>query len=280
MPLLELFDETLDINSTENYELSVQIGFDGLSYSVLDTLRNKFVLLRDYEPDENTFSDTGRLAELINRDDFLTRRYKRTNLIIPSSKSTLVPAPLFDSTKKEEYFAFNQTIVEGEKILINELSDPDAIVIYSLPESIENLVRVSFPGSQLYHQLTPLFQFISVNRRTSGSYYIHVHLEKDYLNLIIFDQNTLIFCNTFQYKTVTDIQYYVLYVLKRMNITQEEAIYFSGLSGNSKELASCFADYLKTIRFSVPTGNFTFSYVFNNTDLYRYLNLFTATNCA
>jgi hypothetical protein len=280
MPLLELFDETLDINSTENYELSVQIGYDGLSYSVLDTLRNKFVLLRDYEPDENTYSDTGKLAELINKDDFLTRRYKKTNLIVPSSKSTLVPAPLFDSTKKEEYFAFNQTIIEGEKILIDELTDPDAIVIYSMPDSIEDLVRVSFPGSQLYHQLTPLFMFISINRRTSGSYYIHVHLEKDFFNLIIFDQNTLIFCNTFQYKTVTDLQYYVLYVLKRMNISQEEAIYFSGHSVNPREIASCFADYLKTIRFSVPSGNFTFSYVFNNTDLYRYLNLFTATNCA
>ena len=36
MPFLELFDETLDINSTENYELSVQVSPDGLSFCLLD----------------------------------------------------------------------------------------------------------------------------------------------------------------------------------------------------------------------------------------------------
>jgi hypothetical protein len=50
MPFLELFDETLDINATENYELSVQISPYEVSFCILDTLRNKFVMLRSYEP--------------------------------------------------------------------------------------------------------------------------------------------------------------------------------------------------------------------------------------
>ena len=35
MPFLELFDETLDINSTENYELSVEIGNRAVSFCVM-----------------------------------------------------------------------------------------------------------------------------------------------------------------------------------------------------------------------------------------------------
>ncbi len=57
MPFLELFDETLDINSTENYELSVQVSTDNLSFCILDTLRNKFVLLRSYESVGNSKYD-------------------------------------------------------------------------------------------------------------------------------------------------------------------------------------------------------------------------------
>lgn len=279
MPFLELFDETLDINSTENYELSVQVSPDGLSFSILDTLRNKFVMIRNYEPDDGGLYDTVKLGELINKDDFLTKQYKKANLITPSLKSTLVPKALFEDSKKEEYFSFNQINSEGEMILTNEIPDPDSMLIFSLPDAIVDLLKESFPKAYPVHQLKPLFQHMLVNRRAMAGYYIHVHLERDFFNLIIFDQNALEFCNTFHYKTLSDIQYYVFYVLKRMNISQEETLNFSGMTNDSKEIFSGFSDFIKTIRFAEPTGNFTFSYVFNETDLHRFLNLFSITNC-
>ncbi len=279
MPFLELFDETLDINSTENYELSVQVSYGGLSYSILDTLRNKFILLRDYEPDDNGYLDNGKIGEIIAKDDFLTRRYKRINLITPSPRSTLVPSALFDDSKKEDFFTFNQISQEGEIIATNLLPDPDAVIIFSLPGSTAELLKGIFPKSDCCHQLKPLFQYIVGNRRTAGSYYIHVHLERGFFNLIIFDQNSLEFCNTFHYKTISDIQYYVFYVLKRMNISQDEVIYFSGRTNGSREIITGFSDFMKSIRFAGPAGNFTFSYVFNDTDLHRFLNLFSVTGC-
>lgn len=279
MPFLELFDETLDINSTENYELSVQVSSNDLSFCILDTLRNKFVLLRSYEPEEIAKFDHNQLADVINKDDFLTRKYKKVSIITPSSKSTLVPGPLFDDSKKNEYFAFNQVPSEGETILINKLRDPDVFIVFSLPEAIMHTLNSAFPGSKYMHQLNPLFQYINLNRRPSVSNNIHVHLEGSYLNLIIFDQNTLKFCNTFHYSTISDIQYYILYVLKRMNIRQEETIYFSGRIIKEKEILNSFSNYLSTVRFAVPEDNYTFSYVFNETELHKYLNIFSAVNC-
>jgi hypothetical protein len=94
MPFLELFDETLDINSTENYELSVQMSRDGFAFIILDTLRNKYVLLRSHDPDDDKYISADRITELINKDDFLTKSFKTVNVIIPSYKSTLIPSPL------------------------------------------------------------------------------------------------------------------------------------------------------------------------------------------
>lgn len=279
MPFLELFDETLDINSTENYELSVQASPDELSFCILDTLRNKFVLLRSYESEDKAKFDPNGLSEIINKDDFLTRHFRKINIITPSSKSTLVPGPLFDGSKKDDYFRFNQIAPEGEKIMVNKLRDPDIFLLFSLPEGITNTLNSSFPESRFMHQLKPLFQYISFNRRSIGINNVHVHLEGDYLNMVIFDQNTLKFCNTFHYNTISDIQYYVLYVLRRMNIRQEETIYFSGRTLNKKEILSSFSNYLSAIRFAVPEGNYTFSYVFNETELHKFLTIFSAVNC-
>jgi hypothetical protein len=279
MPFLELFDETLDINSTENYELSVQVSSNDLSYCILDTLRNKFVLLRSYEPEENLRFDQNHLVDIINKDDFLIRKYKKISVITPSPKSTLVPGPLFDDSKKNEYFAFNQIPSEGETILTNRLRDPDIFIIFSLPEGIVHILNSAFPGSTFMHQLKPLFQYINLNRRSLNNNNIHVYLKGDYLNMIIFDQSTLKFCNTFHYSTISDIQYYVLYVLKRMNIRQEETICFSGRIIKQKDILSSFSNYLSTIRFAVPEGNYTFSYVFNETELHKFLTIFSAVSC-
>ena len=133
MAFLELFDETLDINSTENYELAIQAGPDGFSFCLLDTLRNKFVLIRSFEPDDNKYYSSEIVKELIDKDDFLTRRYRRTRVIMPSSKFTLVPAPLYDPAKKDEYFNLNHKH-EEHQIISNKITDPDAFVIFSVSD--------------------------------------------------------------------------------------------------------------------------------------------------
>jgi hypothetical protein len=100
MPFLELFDETLDINSTENYELSIQVSPDGFSFCILDTIRSKFVLIRAFEAEENKYFNANKINELLGKDDFLTKRYKKVSVILPSPKFTIVPSPLFDPGKK------------------------------------------------------------------------------------------------------------------------------------------------------------------------------------
>jgi hypothetical protein len=279
MPFLELLDETLDINSTENYELSVQVSSNDVSFCILDTLRNKFVLLRSYEPEEISRFDNSKLADILNKDDFLIRKYKKISIIAPSPKSTLVPGSLFDDSKKHEYFTYNQILSEGEIILTNKLRDPDVYVVFSLPDRVVQTLDSAFPGNEIMHPLKPLFQYINFNRRSIGNNNVNVHLEGDYLNMVVFDQNSLKFCNTFHYSTISDIQYYILYVLKRMNIRQDEIIYFSGRITREREILSSFSNYLSTIRFAMPKGNYTFSYVFNETELHRFLTIFSAVNC-
>ena len=279
MPSLELFDETLDINSTENYDLSAQISRDGLSFCLLDTIRNKYVLIRSFEPEENKYFTTEKLQELISQDDFLTRRYKKTNIIMPSRKCTMIPAPLYDPAKKDELFGFNHIIEEDTKIIANKLADPDTFLVFAVSNSILELVNNFYPGIHPAHHIKPLLEHISHSRKNAGHDYIHVHIERDYFNLIIFNNNLLKLCNTFSYRNISDILYFVLNVFSKMEIKQEETIYLSGLTEKYDDLSSNMSIYIRNVKFSVPSGNFTFSYVFDDMELQRFLNLFTIVNC-
>lgn len=278
MPFLELYDETLDINSTENYELSVQISSDDISFCLLDTLRNKFVMLRSYEPEDNSRFDPYRLNEIIRKDDFLPRKFRKTNIITPTQRSTLVPGPLFEDSRKEDYLDFNQKKADRERVMISKIKNSDIYAIFSLQEGFADLLKGLFPEGNIMHSLKPLFQYVHFNRRSTGNN-IHIHFEKDYLDTVIFDPNELKFCNTFNFKSMSDIEYFVLYVLKKMNVRQDETIYLSGRTQEKEELRHAFSKYLTDVRFALPQGNYTFSYVLSEAELHRFLLLFSAVNC-
>jgi hypothetical protein len=278
-PNIELFDETLDINSTENYELSIQVSPEGLAFCLLDTIRNKYVLIRSFEPEENKLFNSEKFDELISKDDFLTKRYKKVNVVMPSKKFTLVPAPLFDPGKKDEYFTFNHLKNEDDIILTNKVTDPEAFIVYSASKSISTLINKYYPGVHPYHHIKPLFHHISHNRKSVSGNYIHIHIEKEFFNLIVFSDSQLSFCNTFNYRNISDILYFVMNVFKNLGIKQEETIHFSGITEKYDDLSSNFSIYIRNIKFSEPFGNFTFSYVFNDMDLHRFLNLFNVINC-
>ena len=80
MPYLELYDETLDINATENYELAVQVSKDEVSFCILDTLRNKFVMLRSYEPGGDESYKPAQIEAIVKMDDFLTRPFRKKKI--------------------------------------------------------------------------------------------------------------------------------------------------------------------------------------------------------
>jgi hypothetical protein len=279
MPFLELFDETLDINSTENYELSLQAGPDGFSFSLLDTIRNKFVLLRSFEPGDNKYFNAENINEIISKDDFLTKRYKKVNLVMPSTKFTIVPAPLFDPGKKDEYFTFNHIMNEGSIIISNKLNDPEAFLVFAVRKEVYDLMGSLHPGVLPSHQLKPLLNHISHIRKSVNGNYIHLHVDREFFNFIIFDHNLMRFCNSFKYRNITDILYFALNVIRNLGINQEETIHLSGLTEKYDDLSSNLSIYIRNIKFSEPSGNFTFSYVFDEMALHRFLTLFSIVNC-
>lgn len=279
MPFLELFDETLDINSTENYELSIQVSPDGLSYCLLDSLRNKYILMRSFGAEEGKYFNAAKISELIEHDDFLKRRYKKVNCVMPSSKFTLVPSPLYDPGKKSEYFIFNHNPDEDSIILSDKIADPDAFLVFSVSKTLSEVIMANYPAIYPHHHVKIILDNSVAARKTINGNYIQLHIERDFFNLIIFDNKILKFCNSFGYRNNSDILYYVLNTFKSLDIKQEETIFLSGLTERYDDLSSDFSLYIRSIKFSEPAGNFTFSYVFNETELHRFLNLFTIVNC-
>jgi hypothetical protein len=279
MKSVELFDETLDINATENYELAVQASPDGFHFCLLDTLRNKFVLIRTFEPEEGKYFTPGMIKDIISRDDFLTKSFRKARIVTTSRKFTLVPAPLFDPARKDEYFTFSHGNIDGSVIISDRMADPDAFVVFSIPAEFHDTLVNYFPRAGRFIHLIPLFAHAARERRSIHGNYIHAHIEREFFNLLVFKGNVLALCNSYGYRTASDILYFIMSAFNKLEIRQEETIWLSGETRRNDSINAEISPYIQTIRFSQPLGNFTFSYVFEDIGLHKFLNLFSVFNC-
>jgi len=279
MPFLELLDETLDINATGNYDLSVQISFDRVSFCILDTIRKKFVLIREFEPEIQNYLNRDKIYEYISKDDFLSRHYRKVHIITPSPKFTLIPAPLYDQSRMEDYFNFNHIREEGSLIISDRVANPDAFIVYTIPEELSSIIDKYFEGSQRMHNIKPILTHITDSKKGVHDNYIHLHIEKEFFNIVVFSHSTLKLCNSFNYKSGSDILYFLLSSFRNLGLRHEETVYLSGLTKPGDNFSLLLSGYLRNVRYSMPSNKCSFSYVFNETGLHRYINLFSSATC-
>lgn len=276
---LELLDETLDINATDNYDLSLELSEEGVSLAVLDLLRGKYVLLRHYPreiPDELSLRP---LDDIIDADDFLKRHYRKVFIIVPTMRYTMVPAPVYEPSLKDEYFRFNYTESDEYSVFSNKLPFPDAVVLFSPENDVAQALSSRWNDKTVWHHTRPLLQHVSSACRSSDDRYIHVHFEKSFITVVIAENRNLTFCNSFPSTATTDAGYFLFSVLDRSGIRNDETIHVSGIVDLYSEVHLSLLNFAETIKFVSPVIRQSYSYVMNEVHLHRWLNLFTAVAC-
>lgn len=279
MPFSELFDETLDINSSTNYKLSIQASLDGFYFSITDTLRNKFVMYRQYEPEEDQKFTIDEIVSLFSRDDFLNRSYSATSIMIPSRKCTLVPSGLYDPAGKDDYFFLGHELAGDEVIKVNRLRQPDAYLIFAIDGKLADTLSRLVPGTEPTHHLKPLLWHLHNGGRGSGESTIHLHVEKEFMNIVYFNTGVMKLCNTFMYMTTSDMLYYLLYGVRQLGLQEGWTLTVSGASVMFDEVWSELSLHVSNIKYATPATRTLFSHVFGQELKHRHLNIFNLSSC-
>ena len=276
---LELIDETLDINATDNYDLTLELSDEGVSLAVLDLLRGKYVMLRHYPLEDSSSGTLRSYGEIMESDDFLRRRYRKKFIIIPSLNSTMIPAPVYEPGLREDYFRFNFGSRDDEQVIANNVSFPEAVVLFSPGKDAVGSIPSRWREVTPWHHTKPLLSHVSAACRNSDDCYIHLHYEKSFVTVAIAEKQNLTFCNSFAVSAPQDGAYFLFSVLDRKGIRHDENIYISGAVEPYSEAHIALLNFSSGIRFASPVIRQSFSYVMNEIHLHRWLNLFTAASC-
>jgi len=274
-------DETLDINLTQSYYLSIQLNLDGLSFCILDPVREKYIAFESKSfPKDQIFDDyLNILEDYLDNHELLKLKFKASRLIWISNKNTLIPNSFFNIENLKKYFEFNQKLGDLDEIHYSGLKFVDAYSVFIIPNQVASIFSRRFKNIVFYNQQIPfieqaLFKHHSENKK------VIVHVNHQFIDVAITENNKLLLYNNFLYKNEMDMVYFILYVFDQFGLdTQHTELILSGIIDQKDHALIKLKDFIKHIKFEKLSEEFSYSYTFNKIPLYKFTNLFNLHLC-
>jgi hypothetical protein len=283
MNSINLVDETLDINLTLSYILSIQICCDGFSFCIFDPVREKFIAIFHHKVTENaTESDFNyELHSFIENEEFLNQHYKKVRVLYHSQKFTFVPLPLYDFDFKEQYFNFHYNLIEGEELLVNKIEHANSANIFAIKTDVKNIILRQYKNAEFYHQSIPVIENnLLTFKHKNKIHKVFVNVHEKYFDLSCIKGNQLVLFNTFDFTNTEDFVYHILNVYEQLKLNAEETeLVFLGYIDKKAELYTAIKKYIRHIRFEKFDETFMYSYTFFDLPSSTFSNLFGLQKC-
>lgn len=277
------FDKAVDPAASKYYRLSIQLSLDGFSFCIYDTTRNKYTALESYDFQDvlNYLGLSLLLQKFIPKLQWLNLDYESVKLVFETSKSTLIPKPLFQAGHVNQYLKFNFNTDESDQLCNEYLPLLGAQNIWAIPGNIYRILNDFFPGAQIFHHASPLIESLLLqNKNSESGEKVFVNVRKSWLDIVVLDGNRLIFYNTFKYKAKEDFIYFLIYVFEQLNLNPENTDVV--LLGEILKVSSVYEityKYIRNISFARRSSDYLYGYAFDDLPEHFYFNLIHLQQC-
>jgi hypothetical protein len=270
-----LFNDTFSITKTSTYYLSILLKPGGISYTIVDTVRDKCVAMKNITfnelKDTNDYLD--RIADFLKKDTFLSKNYKSVDFVYSSRKSTLVPLELFDKKLIKSYFTFAHSLNDYEEIHFNKLSKTDAVNIFSIPSDITTLMVNHFPELKFYHQATTFIDN-TIEKSVSENHIVGLMVYMSYLDMVVCNSGKLFLYNNFEFQNENDFVYHIVNIYQQLKISdQNTKLYLSGDIDKDDAKYKLLTRFMRNTNFFSAIDNSKLRYQFKEVPEHYLTNL-------
>lgn len=217
-------------------ELSIQIGLNGFSFVVFDTSGSgiggggailRSVAYRDLD-----------MAAILAREPMLApaEGFGRVFVGCSTDDVLLVPQPLFEPERAEQYLVAANMFVPGMTTLSNSLLSPQAAAVWQVDSGLAAGLLQFYPGALFYHPLLLELEATPVN-------HVHVLLDGEVAHMTVCHTG-LYAAETFRVDTPEELLYYIQKLIKHDGFTSYRLI----LTGEgADDLQGFFGKYFEDV---------------------------------
>ena len=255
--------------------MTIQYSLDGLSFVVFDTAENKFIALKHYHFSEKNISLETSLSELQEKESWKLEDFKLVNILIDNNFNTFIPNDLYQEETKENYLSLLN--IKLSNIMTDSIVEHNIVNVYSINENINFLndnIKIYHSSSILIKKL--IKEFSSRNQETRA----FVNVKNNSYELIIINNDKLVFHNYFNFNTKEDFLYFILFTFDQLNIDNESIpLYFLGFIEEKSPIVELCSRYIRNIRFFNRNNDFNYISELNSVPYYYYYTLYNFISC-
>jgi hypothetical protein len=244
---------TLNVNNSEKYNVSIRLWPDGLSFSGYDPSEKDSFFMETISLDTNVPLAQA-LKDVFFENVWLSYAYNTLHVVSVSGKYTLVPDSVFSEKDKNLLFSYCFRVDGNLKVLAQPLTGFYSFLLYGMDcEVYEFLVR-SLVNPQFIHFLSPMLS--DWRKKSLECYprqiYAVVH-DNGMLNIVCFRQGELLLINSFDCETESDMIYFIMYVCKLLPVSQlEDSVFFCGDRVACEKIIPVVKKYMERVDFVAP----------------------------
>lgn len=275
-----LTDETFDLNQSYNYHLLMQSSLKGFSYAIIDSLRNKCILLRNFETkctDWHEFKNY--LLTITEADSNLKVDYKKIIHIISEKDFTLVPEDYLPQEEKDLQRWFPGVSGTGPRVIgsLSRASNSRILCPYA-PAFVETLQK-NFKGVNLSHISLPfIHNLINESSRTLRHVFQFL-IHDEFIIAGVAHSAKLDFINSFKVESFEDILYFIASTLEKFKISPVLAEIAIQNDSSYADLNTRLETYIGKVRNLKATHNMVYSYIFTEDVLVQFANMLNLYHC-
>jgi len=215
----------LDISKIERKQLSIQFSLDGFSFSIFDMDLLEFIVFDKYEfniVNNNPKELLSIIKKIFVENSFLSLKFEKVLVVHQNNLSSFVPFPIFDEDNLETYIKFNNKIYNTDFIVYDYVVNQDMVSVFVPYVNINNFLIDQYGSFEYKHYSSILVENLLNNYSSKNKNHFFVNLSKNNFEIIVSNNKKLLLYNTFEYKTIEDLLYYILFTFDQLNLNVEE----------------------------------------------------------
>ncbi|MFH1000107.1 MAG: DUF3822 family protein [Bacteroidota bacterium] len=285
----QFIDRDYQPGSTKNNRVSIQLRLDGFSFVQIDSISNKVLFFEDFLipimlGDEAEFQYeklTLRFESLLNEKQEFSQAFKSVHIVIDNEFYTLIPEVLYSERRIEDYLKLTHVLPENFLVKSNTLRFSESKLVFGIYAPLFYLLSDHFQNFELRHFSNLFIQQSALLQKTSGESKIYVNVNEKSIYILAFENDKLLFSNSFAFKEKEDFLYYILLIYNQMNFNPEKnPLVFSGNIDRASDLYAIAYQYISNINFHpIKSDGIIFGRDFPETFKSKYCVLIQSVIC-
>lgn len=235
-----------------SYYMSIQMSLDGLSFSVLDPVRNDVIALGQFDfnhADEEFASH----EEVLLKNDIFKDKFKQTIISIESRSFSILPKAIYEPERAADVLRFiGCNLNKEDKIMADKIEMANAVNVFSIPSFLYYFLQTQFSNFTIMHYTTPIIKAALLKRDADlKKALVHIVYSGDGVTIVVTENNQLRLCNKFKFEEVNDLVYIIMFTLDKLGLNNESTkIILSGDVQNDEQRALLVQKFAHNVSFA------------------------------